>query len=154
MVNQDDNANTHLPSYCMIPDNEKWRIPLVREIMDAKSGIIEVANFTTEELDTINEFACCSSLISLSHIGKPSLAVFYRLFFPKTDASLSHVSVTKNHIVNIIDNFNSNKANGYDGISATMLKLGPAEVAIPLQIIFNKCINSGMFPDSWNYANV
>ena len=56
----------------MIPDNEKWRIALVREIMDAKSGIIEVANFTTEELDTINEFACCSSLISLSHIDKPS----------------------------------------------------------------------------------
>ena len=60
MVNQDDNANKHLPPYCMIPDNEKWRIALVGEIMDAKSGIIEVANFTTEELDTINEFACCS----------------------------------------------------------------------------------------------
>ena len=60
MVNQDDNANTHLPPYCMILDNERWRIALVREIMDAKSGIIEVANFTTEELDTINEFACCS----------------------------------------------------------------------------------------------
>ena len=60
MVNQDDNANKRLPPYCMIPDNEKWRIALVREIMDAKSGIIEVANFTTEELDTINEFTCCS----------------------------------------------------------------------------------------------
>ena len=61
MVNQDDNANKHLPPYyCMIPDNKKWRIPLVREIMDTKSGIVEVANFTTEELDTINEFACCS----------------------------------------------------------------------------------------------
>ena len=72
MVNQDDNANKHLPPYCTIPYNEKWRIALVREIMDAKSGIIEVANFTTEELDTINEFTCCSLLISLSHIGKPS----------------------------------------------------------------------------------
>ena len=57
MVNQDDNVNKHLPSYCMIPDNEKWRIALVCEIMDAKSEIIEVANFTTEELDTIKEFA-------------------------------------------------------------------------------------------------
>ena len=64
VVNQDDNANKHLPPYCMISDNEKWRI---REIMDPKSGIIEVANFTTEELDTINEFVCCSS-----HIGKQS----------------------------------------------------------------------------------
>ena len=53
MANQDDNANKHLPPYCMIPDDEKWRIALVREIS-------EVANFTTEELDTINKFACCS----------------------------------------------------------------------------------------------
>ena len=60
MVNQDDNATKHLPSYCMIPDNEKCRIALVREIMDTKPVVIEVANFTTEELDTINEFACCS----------------------------------------------------------------------------------------------
>ena len=35
-----------------------------------------------------------------------------------------------------------------------MLKLCASEVAIPLQIIFNDCINSGFFPDSWKYANV
>ena len=39
IVNQDDNANKYLPPYCMIPDNEKWRIALVREIMDAKSSL-------------------------------------------------------------------------------------------------------------------
>ena len=50
------------------------------------------------------------------------MAVFYRHFSPKPDTSLSQVSVTKQQIVNIIDNFNSNKANGYDGISVTMLK--------------------------------
>ena len=32
-----------------------------------------------------------------------------------------------------------------------MLKL---EVAFPLQIIFQACINSGKFPDCWKYANV
>ena len=46
-------------------------------------------------------------------------------FIPKTDASLSHVSVTR-------------------------LKLRAAEVAI--SIIFNVCINSGNFPDCWKYA--
>ena len=35
-----------------------------------------------------------------------------------------------------------------------MLKLCASEVAIPLQIIFQDCINSGMFPDCWKYANV
>ena len=35
-----------------------------------------------------------------------------------------------------------------------MLKLCASEVAIPLQIIFQDCINSGRFPDCWKYANV
>ena len=75
-------------------------------------------------------------------------------FMSKTDTSLYHVSVTKNHIINIIKNLNSNKAHGYDGISVTMFELCAPEVAIPLQIIFQDCINSGRFPDCWKYANV
>ena len=35
-----------------------------------------------------------------------------------------------------------------------MLKMCAAEVATPLHIIFSDCINFGMFPDSWKYANV
>ena len=48
----------------------------------------------------------------------------------------------------------SKKAGGYDGISVTMLQLCATEVAKPLKIIFEKCLNTGMFPDSWKYANV
>ena len=48
----------------------------------------------------------------------------------------------------------SNKAGGYDEISVRMLQLCPSEVALPFQIIFQKCINTGMFPDSWKYANI
>ena len=50
-------------------------------------------------------------------------------FIPKTDALLSHVFVTKDQIINIINNFSANKAHGYDGISVSMLKLCAAEVA-------------------------
>ena len=35
-----------------------------------------------------------------------------------------------------------------------MLKLCASEVATPLQIIFQDCINCGIFPDCWKYANV
>ena len=62
--------------------------------------------------------------------------------------------VTKEQIINIINNFSANKAHGYDGISVAMLKLCAPEVATPLQIIFQHCINSGTFPDCWKYANV
>ena len=49
---------------------------------------------------------------------------------------------------------NSNKAGGYDGISVNMLQRCVYEVASPLLIIFQKCIETGKFPDSWKYANV
>ena len=70
-------------------------------------------------------------------------------FVPKTNVLLSHVYVyvTKEQISNIINNLSSNKAHGYDGISVSMLKLCAGEVACPLQIIFQDCINLGIFPD-------
>ena len=72
------------------------------------------------------------------------------MFVPKTAALLPQVSVTKEQIINVINNFSSNKAHGYDGISVSMFKLCAAEVACPLQIIFQDCV----FPDCWKYANV
>ena len=55
------------------------------------------------------------------------------------------MSVTTEYIINIINTLCSNKAHGYDGISGAMRKLCASEVAIPLQILFQDCINSGMF---------
>ena len=75
-------------------------------------------------------------------------------FSPNTNASLSRVSINKDQIIRIINNFNSNKAHGCDGISVSMLKLCAAEVATHLLIIFKKCIQLGEFPVSWKYTNV
>ena len=72
----------------------------------------------------------------------------------KTNASVYHINITINQICDIINKMNSNKAGGYDEISVRMLQLCPSEVASPLQIIFQKCIDTGIFPDSWKYANV
>ena len=71
-----------------------------------------------------------------------------------TNASIYHAKITINNIVGIISKMSSKKAGGYDGISVTMLQLCATEVAKPLKTIFEKCLNTGMFPDSWKYANV
>ena len=71
-----------------------------------------------------------------------------------TNASIYDINITINHIVKIITKMNPKKGGGYDGISVTMLQLCASEVALPLRIIFQKCINTGMFPDAWKYANV
>ena len=44
-------------------------------------------------------------------------------FILKTNVVICQVSVRKDQIIDIINNLNSNKAHGYDGISVSMLKL-------------------------------
>ena len=34
------------------------------------------------------------------------------------------------------------------------LKICPTEIAVPLCLIFQRCISTGKFPDSWKLANV
>ena len=69
--------------------------------------------------------------------------IFLPPFSPKTNVSLSRVFINKDQIIRIINNFNSNKAHGCDGISVSMLKLCAAEVATPpssslfLRSVFN-----------------
>ena len=45
-------------------------------------------------------------------------------------------------------------AHGYDEISIAMLKLCALAVAKPLNLIFEKCLSEGTFPNFWKFANV
>jgi len=74
--------------------------------------------------------------------------------FTPTGNYLTSIIVSHSHIVKIINKLDSKKANGFDEISAAMLKICPKEVARPLYLIFKKCLELGSFPSSWKYANV
>ena len=76
------------------------------------------------------------------------------VFTPLTSNSLSDISFSHAQIVAIIKKLDSKKANGFDSITAAMLKVCPDEVAIPLFLIFKKCLESGSFPSTWKHANV
>ena len=52
---------TKIPYYIM-PDHESWRVLIIQEISETKSGKMVIPNFTKEELESIKEFACCSTL--------------------------------------------------------------------------------------------
>ena len=67
---------------------------------------------------------------------------------------ISHIKITTDQIVYIIKKYNTNKAHGYDKVSVPMLQLCAVEVAIPLGIIFRKCVITGIFPDSWKYMQM
>ena len=46
--------------YAEIPENESWRVPLVKEIVSIKNGPYEVTNFTANEISEILDFAATS----------------------------------------------------------------------------------------------
>ena len=59
-----------------------------------------------------------------------------------------------NLILKIINDLNPNKAHGCDGISIKMIKMCCDSIAIPLMIIFNTALNTGVFPDLWKKGNI
>ena len=75
-------------------------------------------------------------------------------FIYKTNASISHININVDQIVDIIQKYSSKKAHGCDEMSVAMLQLCASEVAIPLTLIFQKCLISGTFPNLWKSANV
>ena len=63
----------------------------------------------------------------------------------KTHSRFNSISFEKEYILKIIRNFNVNKAHSHDNISIWMLKICNSEVVEPLLLIYNNCIDSGIF---------
>ena len=53
-----------------------------------------------------------------------------------------------------MSNLSKWKATGLDGISARLLRECPDLISESLTLIFNRSINTGIFPDEWKYAKV
>ena len=71
-----------------------------------------------------------------------------------TDARLDKIHFTDDDILLLIRNLQPGKANGPDGISARMLLLCDNSVVLPLSLIFQNILLTGIFPDLWKQANV
>ena len=72
----------------------------------------------------------------------------------RTDKSISLLDVNTDQIVDIIQKYSTKEAHGCDEISVAMLQLCATEVALPLSLIFRKCLSTGTLPDLWKRANV
>lgn len=71
-----------------------------------------------------------------------------------TNNTLSFFEFTTNDILKLLRGLDENKAHGHDGISIRMLKLCDTSIIRPLSIIFNNCLHSAIFPDTWKKANI
>ena len=66
-----------------------------------------------------------------------------------TEKHSSTVKFLNTDILKIIQNLNSNKARGQDKISIWMLKICRNSFCRPLELVFNNCLTSGVFPFNW-----
>ena len=57
-------------------------------------------------------------------------------------------------IISLIDNLNNKKSSGYDSISNKILKETKNTIVPYLETLFNKCIQSGIFPEAYKIAQV
>ena len=73
---------------------------------------------------------------------------------PRTINRLGDVVIQVTDIISIIDKLNPKKAHGIDGISIELIKKCKNEIALPLKIIFEKCLLTGTYPELWKKANV
>ena len=71
-----------------------------------------------------------------------------------TDARLSNFDISRAEISDILSSLDENKSHGPDKLSVKMIKLCGNELSLPLKIIFDNILLTGIFPSSWKKANV
>ena len=75
-------------------------------------------------------------------------------FVSCTNSTIDTFSITRDEINDIITGLNPKKAHGPDDISANMVQLCGDRLSLPLKLIFENILKTGIFPDQWKEANV
>ena len=73
---------------------------------------------------------------------------------PAAKHKISNKIIEPPVVYKILNNLNTNKATGPDGLSNKILKEAAPALAEPLCKLFNMCLTAGQFPDVWKEAHV
>lgn len=74
--------------------------------------------------------------------------------FGPDQCTLKFATIEEDDVVSKPHSLNKNKATGFDGIAARLLKLAAPSISHSLTLLFNHSLRSGSFPDEWKQANV
>ena len=74
-------------------------------------------------------------------------------FQPKPE-SLQNLIINREKVLQIIRSLDPKKANGCDEVSILMIKICDESILEPLCMIYEKCLESGIYPALWKRANV
>ena len=75
-------------------------------------------------------------------------------FTPRSRARLEGFAINREKALRLIRSLDSKKAHGCDEISITMIKICDLSIVEPLCLIFEDCLEKGMYPSLWKKANV
>jgi hypothetical protein len=75
-------------------------------------------------------------------------------FEMRTEARISEVSIDVGELADRLSKLDPHKAPGDDGIHPHVLSRCSSACAVPLAMIFNKSLQSGVIPEKWRLANV
>ena len=81
-------------------------------------------------------------------------AIVLLIFHFLTEARLDTFEISNDQILSILSSLETNKAHDPDGISASMIHLCGNELCMPLKLIFDNILRTGIFPKQWKKANV
>ena len=123
---------------------KQQKIPLIPPLFHENKF---VTNFKEKAKLFNSHLATQCSLISNS--SKLSSHIQYL-----TDNCLSCVSFSHDKIAKVIQNLDPNKVHGHDNISICMLKVCGPSIYKPLEIIFNQCLETGVFPSERKKGNI
>ena len=101
-------------------------------------------------IDKAKEFAYFFSNQCKLIINNSTLPVFNYV----TEARIDSINIEIAEILSLIQKLDTNKANGPDEISCRMLLICDNSIVLPLKIIFNSILITGIYPAKWKSANV
>ena len=73
---------------------------------------------------------------------------------PRCDAELQSVVIDRTKVLALIRTLDIKKAHGFDNISISMIKMCDDAIVEPLCLIFEKSLETGVYPSIWKKANI
>ena len=83
--------------------------------------------------------------------SEPSL---YNIDIDFTNDSSNDIDLSTKRVKSVLDNLETNKAQGLDAINGVVLKNCSKSLSYPLHKLFNLAYNTGHLPSEWKLANV
>ena len=75
-------------------------------------------------------------------------------FMPRCNPTLQGVPVDREKVLRLMRSLDTGKAHGCDDISIAMIKICDDSIVDPLCLIFEKCLETGIYPSAWKKANI